>query len=570
MAVLMKINGNAPPQLIELKDRETVIGRLPECAIVLDRQGVSRKHAVIRREGDNFVLLDLNSRNFTFLNHRQLPPDQGQPLKAGDRITICDVELVFYLQPPQANEPDSEDIIVTDASDESTLHTLDASRSDLSITVRPEVKLKAILEITRNLSSTLKLDTVAPRILDSLLDIFPQAERCFLVLLKEGGDKPVIRQTFHKNRPARPNRGGRSTLGRPAGDEARMSISRTIMSSVLNGKKAVLSQDAGNDMNLPTSASIADLRIRSFMCAPLLTPDDGQALGILQLDTTDRERFDQEDLDLLVAVASQASISVQNASMHENQLARERVDRDLRLAEQVQRRFLPQSVPTAPGYEFYAHYRAAYEVGGDYYDFVPLSPERLGMAVADVSGKGVAAALMMAKFSGDTRFCILAEQSPGAAADRLNDTLYHAGLEERFITLGLGILDLPRHNFTFSSAGHLPLLVRRASGKVEEFGAEVSGFPLGILPDSRYGEASIELNPGDVVVLYTDGVTDARNREEELYHTTENPRLNRKLASAIGGPDAIGRSIIQEIREFSEGHYQADDITLICFGRVTR
>ena len=151
-----------------------------------------------------------------------------------------------------------------------------------------------------------------------------------------------------------------------------MSISRSIVNHVLGQKKAVLSQDAGEDKNLPTSASIADLKIRSVMCVPLLTPDS-QALGILQLDTSDRKQFHQDDLDVLAAVASQAAIAIQNASMHESLLERERLNRDLKLAEQVQKRFLPQSVPDIPGFEFFAHYDPTYEVGGDYYDFVPLA-----------------------------------------------------------------------------------------------------------------------------------------------------------------------------------------------------
>ncbi len=150
-----------------------------------------------------------------------------------------------------------------------------------------------------------------------------------------------------------------------------MSISRSIVNHVLGQKKAVLSQDAGNDKNLPTSASIADLKIRSVMCVPLLPPD-GQPLGILQLDTSDRKQFLQDDLDVLAAVASQAAIAIQNAAMHESLLERERIERDLKLAEQVQKRFLPQSVPLIPGFEFFAHYHPAFEVGGDYYDFVPL------------------------------------------------------------------------------------------------------------------------------------------------------------------------------------------------------
>ena len=409
--------------------------------------------------------------------------------------------------------------------------------------VKPEVKLKAILEITRNLSTELQIDKVAPRILDSLMELFPQAERLFLILV-DPETKRLVRKAFR----CRPARRSQFTTTIPA-DEAQVSISRSIVNHVLVQKKAVLSQDASMDKNLPTSASIADLKIRSVMCVPLLTPDS-QVLGILQLDTSDRKQFHQEDLDVLTAVASQAAIAIQNATLHESLLERERLDRDLKLAEQVQKRFLPQSVPELPGFEFFAHYDPAYEVGGDYYDFVQLPGNRFAIAVGDVSGKGVAAALMMAKFSGDTRYCILTENSPGAATSELNHLLFAAGIDEKFITLSLSVLDVDRRTLALSSAGHPPIMVRRASGRIEEFGEDVAGFPLGIIPGSEYGNQETRLQPGDVAVVYSDGVTDARNLREELYHTRDNPRLSRRVAETSGGPEAVGRAILQEIREY--------------------
>jgi phosphoserine phosphatase RsbU/P len=334
---------------------------------------------------------------------------------------------------------------------------------------------------------------------------------------------------------------------------------------VLGQKKAVLSQDAGDDKNLPVSASIADLKIRSIMCVPLLTPDN-QALGILQLDTSDRRQFIQDDLDVLAAVASQAAIFIQNASLHESLLKRERLERDLKIAEEVQKRFLPQAVPEIEGYEFFAHYQPTYEVGGDYYDFVALPSDRMAFALGDVSGKGVAAALMMAKFSGDTRYCILTENSPASTATRLNNLLCAAGIEDKFITLSLSVLDAPTRRLTLASAGHMPLLVRRFDGSVEEVGKEISGIPLGIMDDSDYEQSELQLNPGDVVVIYSDGVTDARSPADELYDSQTNHRLLKRVAEASGSPEAIGRAILQDIREFSAGHSQADDITLVCFG----
>lgn len=566
MAILKRVTGEPAGQLIELKNDVTVIGRAPDCQIVLDPNGVSRRHAEIRKVGNAFFLADLRSRNKTLVNNTEVKAGHDHPLKSGDRINICDVEFIYYpVAPPKdgAQKPSDPDVMVvteSDAGDDPNMHTLDASRSSaMASVVRPEVKLKAILEIARNISSELRIDTVAPKILDSLMELFPQAERLFLVLV-DPETKRLVRKAFKY----RPNRRTPFSGGVPD-DEVPMSISRSIVNHVLGQKKAVLSQDAGNDKNLPTSASIADLKIRSVMCVPLLTPD-GQALGILQLDTSDRRQFLQDDLDVLAAVASQAATAVQNASLHESLMERERLERDLKLAEQVQKRFLPQSVPKVPGYEFFAHYHPAYEVGGDYYDFVPLSFDRWAVALGDVSGKGVAAALMMAKFSGDTRYCILTENAPGAAANELNTLLCAAGIEEKFITLSLSVIDLKKRLLTLSSAGHLPVLVRRVDGRVEEVGEEIAGFPLGIIPESNYQQAEVLLNPGDVVVVYSDGVTDARNLREELYHTGDNPRLIRRLGESPGSPEAVGRSILQDVREFSAGHTQTDDITLVCFG----
>jgi sigma-B regulation protein RsbU (phosphoserine phosphatase) len=569
MAFLKRANGETAGQIIELKPERVIIGRSPEhCNVVLDPNGVSRRHAEIYKKGDAFFIADLNSRNTTRVNTMKVIPGIDHRLAPGDRINICDVEFLFYPQLPSESgaKEAGEVMIVTEneTQDSHHLHVLDASRSSaLASKVQPEVKLKAILEIARNLSSELKIDVVAPKILDSLMELFPQAERLFLVLV-DPESKRLIRKAF-KYRPAKRSVFSTSV---PA-DEVPMSISRSIVNHVLGQKKAVLSQDAGADKDLPTSASIADLKIRSVMCVPLLTPDR-EALGIIQLDTSDRRQFAQEDLDVLAAVASQAAIAIQNAQMHESLLERERMSRDLKLAEQVQKRFLPQSVPVIPGFEFFAHYDPAYEVGGDYYDFVPLPGDRLALAVGDVSGKGVAAALMMAKFSGDTRYCILTENSPSEAANELNSLLFSAGIDEKFITLSLSVLDIDQRTLAITSAGHLPLMIRRANGTVDEIGEEIAGFPLGIIPESDYKQVEVKLYPGDVVAVFSDGVTDARNLREELYDSRDKRRLMRRLAETAGGPETVGRALLQDIREFSSGHTQVDDITLLCFGPLAR
>jgi serine phosphatase RsbU (regulator of sigma subunit) len=565
MAVLKHLTGELAGTVVELKKDVTVIGRLPDCDIVLNANGVSRRHAEIRRVGLGFSVVDLDSRNKTIVNQSELKGSVEHPLKNNDRITICDIELAYdsgFAEKSIDSAPASDVVMITEggAGESSDFRTLEASRSSaMASTVRPEVKLKAILEITRSLSKELRIDAVAPKIIDSLMEIFPGAERLFL-MLQDPSTKRLVRKAF-KYRPQK-----RSSFTRSVPeDEVPASISRSIVEFVLGQKKAVLSQDAGNDKNLPSSASISDLKIRSVMCVPLLTPDT-QAIGILQLDTSDRRQFNEDDLDVLAAVASQAAISIQNASLLESLLERERLNRELKIAEQVQKRFLPQSVPTIPGYEFFAFYQPTYQVGGDYYDFVPLSADRIAIALGDVAGKGVAAALMMAKFSGDTRSCIQIENSPAPTAARLNGLLCAAGIDDKFITLGLCVLDIPARKLTLTSAGHTPLIIRRADGRAEEVGKEVSGVPLGIMDDSTYEQTEVQLDPGDVVVMYSDGVTDARSPGEELYDSQANHRLLKRIAQTAGSPVDVGRAILQDIREFSAGHSQADDITMVCLG----
>jgi sigma-B regulation protein RsbU (phosphoserine phosphatase) len=173
---------------------------------------------------------------------------------------------------------------------------------------------------------------------------------------------------------------------------------------------------------------------------------------------------------------------------------------------------------------------------------------------------------MMAKFSGDTRSTILTENAPAPTATRLNTLLCAAGIEDKFITLGLCVLDAHARTLTLTSAGHTPVIILRADGRAEEVGQEVSGLPLGVMEDSTYQQVEIQLDSGDVVILYSDGVTDARSPGEELYDSQSNHRLLKRVAQASGGPAAVGRAILQDIREFSAGHSQADDITLVCFG----
>jgi serine phosphatase RsbU (regulator of sigma subunit) len=172
----------------------------------------------------------------------------------------------------------------------------------------------------------------------------------------------------------------------------------------------------------------------------------------------------------------------------------------------------------------------------------------------------------MAKFAGDARACMLTTSDPAAAMMHANHAFCNTGIEERFITLSLGTLDPNLRKLSYASAGHLPIMIRRRDGTIEEFGPDVSGFPLGIDSDCAYGQGAVTLEPGDVALVYTDGVLDARNPADEAYDTEANHRLRKRVETAGGTPTDIGRAILQDLREFSSGHPQFDDMTVVCFG----
>jgi serine phosphatase RsbU (regulator of sigma subunit) len=431
------------------------------------------------------------------------------------------------------------------------MSTLDvaACRGGACLTARPEVKLAAMIEIARNLSRTLALDEVLPKLLDGLFQIFVQADRGFVVLAgpREGTLVP------------------KAVKCRKAGDAEEMCLSRTILKQAMAGKEAILSADAVADARFDTAQSVTDLHIRSLMCAPLID-GDGRALGVIQVDTVDRRnRFNDDDLEVLASVASQAALAISNAELHEQALRRQAIERDLELAHRVQQGLLPAAPPRVPGYEFFSHYEAADQIGGDYYDYVPLPDGRVAVVVGDVSGKGVPAALLMAKLSGDVRFALATAPDPAAAARRINATFVQNGAEDRFVTLIVAVLDPKTHELTIVNAGHMPPLLGKADGAVEQLGAGRAGLPLGVADDFQYQSFTRALAPGECVTIFTDGISEAMDGDGQLYGL---PRLLEQVGGPARGVAELGEQILADVRRFADGRPQSDDVCLVCFGRA--
>jgi sigma-B regulation protein RsbU (phosphoserine phosphatase) len=437
---MARLRVESGPQLgreYDLSDHDSIIGRNPDCEIILDEGAVSRKHAKITEsaDGKTFWIEDLKSRNGTQVNN--LAIYNPTPLQNGDSIRICDVALSFIDDRSQTSattllreRSGRNTVLIEDEGPENASQSTIMTKIDVSsehqrakLTTTPQAKLQAMMEITQALSKVLTLEDVFPKVLDSLFTIFTQADRGFIVM-KTGVDELV--PTWSKTR-------------HDSGVEP-LRLSRRIFNHVINSKTAILSKDAASDERFNPSQSVASLQIRSFMCAPLMD-GEGEMIGVIQIDTLDATNdFKDDDLEVLATVALQAGIAIDNAQMHQAAVEQTELARDLELATDVQHGFLPMHPPKIEGYDFYDFYQPANHVGGDYYDYVKLPDGRVAIVVADVVGHGVAAALLMAKLSAETRFSLATESDLATAICQLNNAIVQLQLD-RFVTMVIALLD---------------------------------------------------------------------------------------------------------------------------------
>ena len=273
--------------------------------------------------------------------------------------------------------------------------------------------------------------------------------------------------------------------------------------------------------------------------------------------------FTTADLEVLAGVAGQAAQAIEQALAHDERIAREQFSRDLELAQRVQQGLLPSRPPDLPGYEIFDHYESARHVGGDFFAYVPLADDRLAVVLADVSGKGISAALLMAALSADVRYCLASERDLGRAVARINETFLRGGWDDRFATLVVAVLDPARHMATICNAGHLPVFRCGPHGEVETVADDLGGLPLGMAPPGDYRSCEVSLAPGDTLLFCTDGISEALDHEQRCYGFE---RMEAVLAEASGAAD-LGRRLLADVRRHAAGQPQSDDICVVCVGR---
>jgi phosphoserine phosphatase RsbU/P len=530
----------------------TVLGRAPECQIQLDSNMVSRRHAQVVREGNVFYVEDLGSGNGTYLNGKRIAG--RTPLRADDRLKLGPILLRFETgAPSRKRQMPAEPALNVEIGGDDTATTIVES-SEVSggyggLEVRPEAKLRAVIEITRSLAGTVDLQAIVPLILDTLFSIFPQADRgCILLKDAESGQLVPVAQKHRRS----------------DSDET-VKLSRTILNKVLKEKTGILSADATSDARFEAAASISSLTIRSMMCVPLLGLD-GEPMGAINLDTQNvLSRFTKEDLDLLMAVAGQAALSYESARLLTSHMEKIKQDSEIAIAKNVQQALLPKELPKVAGYDLFASYDTALAVGGDYYDAMLLDDGRkVCLSFGDVAGKGIPASLVMSRISSVVQSTLRHVDDVGEAVEAINNHMCASAVEGRFVTYILAIIDTRTHEMRLVIAGHMSPMIRKRDGSIEEFDEESVGVPIGVLEEYPFDVLSRTVQPGETVLFYTDGVSEAMNPKGELYG---DKRVREFLRNSRGTAAEIGKALLADVRAHANGRPQNDDITIMVFGR---
>lgn len=520
------------PQQIALPGDMITLGRASDCTIPIKDRFLSRRHAEIVNDRGTWYVRDCGSVNGTLVNGVKIV--DPVPLRAGDRIALGDSEVVFH-----ADELGSQ-LIPVDS---------DSHATNLAIKVDEEERGTERARILNSLAVEFLADRPMSDLFEFILDRVVgllRPSRAALALF--GPD----RNTFENVKLRRLDQT----------DSTDLLISRTLLREVVDGRQVVSYFDTSQDEKLARAQSIIAQNIRSAVCAPLLVSE--VVLGVLYIDYTTQQRgaVTENDVRLLAQIARFAAVTLERTRLREEALAKTKIDEELRTAYAIQKRLLPASLPVIDGYTFAASNRPAKSVSGDYYDIVVRPDGRIYFVIADVSGKGITAALVMSSVA--TAFNIFTRTDPRPAdlVSELNATLAPKTAPTKFVTLVAGVLDPKNGRVEFSNAGHVPPLVVSSTG-VEALRS--TDLVVGLFPHAEYRNQSIQLEAGDSLVLFTDGVTEAENALEDqlgLEPIAETLK-NLHCENAVRVLAAIEDHVNRHIGDVPAG----DDVTMLALSR---
>ena len=535
------------------------LGRSARNDLCIPDPFASRVHAEVRREGDEYFLQDLGSANGTVYNG--LTVEGTVPLTAGGRIQIGETEIIFddgtynssmgatMITDNTGSMPEATIALASgDRTTSGLLEAIEGARTkpEEVTTTRKEGDLLALIsKVGVTLLASTTLSETLEQIVSLVFEAVP-ADRCLLMMRDEGSKELRVAVARLRDR---------------VGEVGEIRVSRNVLDEVVMRGKSVLTSDAQHDPRF-ASGTVVLQGIRSVLAVPLGVSE--KVFGIVYADSPIADgRFTEDHLKVLTTLASVAAIRVENARLAEARLQQERLERELQLAMEIQQRFQPTAPPVVPGYELQGISFPCYEIGGDYYDFIEREDGRLVIALGDVSGKGTAAALLMSSLHASVH-------AQAGSHDTLSETISAVNLyladnipANRFVTLFYAELDPASGALTFLNAGHNPPLIVHAAGTVEQLAS--GGLPLGIKRNAEYREGRTQMQMGDVLVIYSDGVTEAASPSGEEFGVTRLYEVvSRNIeASAAGVRDRIESALTK----FSQGTQAADDITLVIVKR---
>jgi serine phosphatase RsbU (regulator of sigma subunit) len=550
------------PDRFPLGRLRITLGRSARNDLCIPDPFASRVHAEVRREGEEYFLQDLGSANGTLYNGGAV---QGTiPLTAGGRIQIGETEIVFddgtynssmgaTMITDNSSTSLPEATIALASGDRTTSGLLEAIEDARSLPRESEVArasregdlLALISKVGVTLLSSSTLEQTLQQIVSLVFEAVP-ADRCLLMMRDDGSEELKVAVARLRDRD---------------GEVGEIRVSRNVMDEVVIRGKSVLTSDAQHDPRF-ASGTVVLQGVRSVLAVPLGVSE--KVFGIIYADSPIAEgRFTEDHLKVLTTLASVAAIRVENARLVESRFQQERLERELQLAMEIQQRFQPTAPPILPGYELQGISFPCYEIGGDYYDFIQRDDGRLVIALGDVSGKGTAAALLMSSLHAAIHAQTGSHDTIVKTISAVNRYLADNIPANRFVTLFYAELDPESGALSFLNAGHNPPLIVHAAGTVEQLAS--GGLPLGIKADADYREGRTTLQHGDVLVLYSDGVTEAASPSgEEFGPTRLYEVVSRNVeASAAGIRDRIESALTK----FSQGTQAADDITLVIVKR---
>lgn len=407
--------------------------------------------------------------------------------------------------------------------------------------------LATLYRISQAFSSSLDLDEVLDRVLDEVIAT-TRAERGFLMLRDAAGAL-----TFRVARG----------MDQQAIDSPEFQVSRSVIERVAAHGEPTLTSDAQADSWLGGRQSVRILGLRAILCVPLRLK--GATIGVIYVDNRLQVGiFSPKDLELLTGIASSAAIAIENARLYAIAVDRGRLERELQMAREVQANLIPRQIPSQPGWEFAASWHPAREVSGDFYDFVPLDRQRLGIVIADVTDKGMPAALFMAHTRSVLRASLLGQPAPSDALTAANRLVAADSANGMFVTLCYVQITAEGQAIWVNAGHNPPLLFRAASRTFTELSRH--GLPLGIDAEAVFAQGALQLQPGDTIVLYTDGLSEGADDARREYGTER----ARQAIAAAADRDANGilAALLDSHTRFLGSAAPSDDVTVVVLRRA--